>query len=66
MGVSKPYAYKRIPQLNEELKGKGFITIAGRVNCQYFNEWLYGAGSGLEHSFTIPGHRAALPLPCAP
>ena len=30
-------------QLNEELKDKGFITIAGRVNRQYFNERLYGA-----------------------
>ena len=40
LGVSKPYAYKLIRQLNEELKG--FITIAGRVNRQYFNERLYG------------------------
>ena len=29
LGVSKPYAYKLIRQLNEELKDKGFITIAG-------------------------------------
>ena len=28
LGVSRPYAYKLIRQLNEELKGKGFITIA--------------------------------------
>ena len=45
LGVSRPYAYKLIRQLNEELKGKGFITIAGRVNRQYFNERLYGARS---------------------
>ena len=32
LSVSKPYAYKLIRQLNEELKEKGFITIAGRVN----------------------------------
>ena len=43
LDVSKPYAYKIIRQLNEELKTKGFITIAGRVNRQYFNERLYGA-----------------------
>ena len=42
LGVPKPYAYKLIRQLNEELKDKGFITIAGRVNRQYFNERLYG------------------------
>ena len=39
-----PYAYKLIRQLNEELKAKGFITITGRVNRQYFYERLYGAG----------------------
>ena len=27
LDVSKPYAYKIIRQLNEELKAKGFITI---------------------------------------
>ena len=38
LSVSKPYAYKLIRQLNEELKEKGFITISGRVNRQYFYE----------------------------
>ena len=42
--VTKPYAYKLIRQFNDELKEKGFITIAGRVNRQYFYERLYGAG----------------------
>ena len=41
--VSKPYAYKLIRQFNEELKKKGFITVSGRVNRDYFNERLYGA-----------------------
>ena len=44
LSVSKPYAYKLIKKLNDELKEKGFITIAGRVNRQYFQERLYGAG----------------------
>ena len=44
LSVSKPYAYKLIRQLNEELKAKGFITISGRINREYFNERLYGAG----------------------
>ncbi len=35
LGISKPYAYKIIRRLNEELREKGMITIAGRVdrNC---------------------------------
>ena len=40
--VSKSYAYKLIQQLNAELENKGFITISGRVNRQYFRERLYG------------------------
>ena len=48
LNVSKPYAYKLIRKLNEELKAKGFITIAGRVNRQYFYERLYGAGKEKE------------------
>ena len=43
LDVSKPYAYKLIRKLNNELESKGFITISGRVNRQYFNERLYGA-----------------------
>ena len=46
LSVSKPYAYKLIERLNDELKEKGFITISGRVNRQYFNERLYGMGKG--------------------
>ena len=48
LNVSKSYAYKLIRKLNEELKAKGFITIAGRVNHQYFYERLYGAGKEKE------------------
>lgn len=41
MEVSKSYAYKIVQKLNEELKSKGFITISGRINREYFNERLY-------------------------
>ena len=41
--ISKSYAYKLIQQLNAELRDKGYITIAGRVNRQYFKERLYEA-----------------------
>ena len=40
--ISKPYAYKLMREMNEELKKKGFITIAGRVSRQYFEEKFYG------------------------
>ena len=44
LGVSKSYAYKIVQKLNDELKEKGFMTISGRVNKQYFMErTCYGA-----------------------
>ena len=30
LGISKPYAYKLVREMNEELKQKGFLTIPGR------------------------------------
>ena len=48
LAVSKPYAYKLIRKLNDELKAQGMITIAGRINRQYFNKRLYGAGKEKE------------------
>lgn len=42
LGISKPYAYKLVREMNEELKQKGFITIAGRVSRRYFEEKFYG------------------------
>ncbi|MBQ9504644.1 MAG: LysR family transcriptional regulator [Oscillospiraceae bacterium] len=44
LGVSVSYAYKVIRRLNDELKEKGFVTIAGRINRQYFNERVFGTG----------------------
>ncbi len=31
LGISKPFAYKLVRQMNEELDAKGFLTIAGRI-----------------------------------
>ncbi len=38
LGISKSYAYKIVHQLNKEMSEKGFLTISGRVNKQYFLE----------------------------
>ena len=44
LGISKPFAYKLVRQMNEELEAKGFITIAGRVSRKYYEEKFYAAG----------------------
>ena len=46
--VSRSYAYRLIRQLNAELREKGYMTIAGRVNRQYFRERLYGTSNQKE------------------
>ena len=43
LDVSKPYAYRLIRELNEELRRKGCITIAGRIDRMFFYEKFYGA-----------------------
>ena len=42
LGISKPYAYKLVREMNEELKQNGFLTIPGRVSRRYFEEKFYG------------------------
>jgi len=42
LGVSKSYAYKIVREMNNDLKQRGFLTIAGRVSKQYFEERFYG------------------------
>ena len=41
LGVSESMAYKIIQKLNKELKAKGYITIAGKVNRAFFEEKVY-------------------------
>ena len=38
LGISKSHAYKVIHGLNEELQEKGYLTISGRVNREFFRE----------------------------
>jgi sugar-specific transcriptional regulator TrmB len=42
LGVSRGKAYRIIQKLNEELKGKGYVIIAGKCSRKYFNEKFYG------------------------
>ena len=42
LGVSVPYAYKLIRQMNEELAKTGGITISGRIELKFFDEKFYG------------------------
>ena len=48
MGVSVPYAYKLICQLNKELKATGCITIAGRIDRKFFHEKFYSTKTNTE------------------
>lgn len=40
--VNKSTAYKKIGELNEELKQQGFITVKGKCPREFFYQKLYG------------------------
>lgn len=42
LGVSIPYAYKLIRDMNTELRAKGYMTVSGRVSKQFYKEKFYG------------------------
>lgn len=42
LDVSRSHAYRIIRDMNEELKKRGYLTIAGRVGRKYYEERLYG------------------------
>ena len=49
LGISESHAYKIMRKLNTELKEKGYMTIAGRVNRKFFMEkFCYGGVAGKE------------------
>ena len=45
LGISVSHTYKIMQQLNRELKEKGYMTIAGRVNRKYFMEKFCYSGT---------------------
>ena len=53
LGISRSYAYKLIRQLNQELKERGFLTIAGRINRDYLKERLYTAERGVKQNVSL-------------
>ena len=57
LGISRSYAYKLIRQLNQELKERGFLTIAGRINRDYLKERLYTAESGVKQNVGLQGRK---------
>lgn len=47
MGISAGKAYAIIRELNGELKKKGYLVVAGKVNRKFFEEkCCYGAKVG--------------------
>ena len=46
LSVSKSKAYKIVQSLNDELKEKGYITVAGKVNRKYFESKIFGGMAG--------------------
>ena len=48
--ISEFHAYKIMRKLNRELEAKGYITVAGRVSRQYFNERFYGTERSEENA----------------
>lgn len=48
LDVSKAFAYKVVRSLNNELKQKGYIVIAGKVSRKFFEERFYGCSGNNE------------------
>ena len=42
LGVSMGKSYKILREMNKELAGKVFLTIAGKIPVEYFREKWYG------------------------
>ena len=49
MCISKPYAYRIVKKLNDELEAMNYLTVAGKVNAKYFYErTCYGGAANNE------------------
>lgn len=50
LGVSMGKSYKILREMNKELAGKGFLTIAGKIPVEYFREKWYGGAKEVSAS----------------
>ena len=46
LGVSESKAYQFIRQMIDELKGKGFLVVRGRVPTAYVQQRFFGVETG--------------------
>ena len=42
LGISMGKSYKILREMNRDLAGRGFLTIAGKIPVEYFREKWYG------------------------
>jgi hypothetical protein len=45
LGVGESKAYQFIRIMNEELRGKGFLTVQGKVPAAYLQERFFGVAA---------------------
>ena len=57
LGISKPYAYKLVREMNEELRKKGFLTIPGRVSRRTSRKNSMGCGTDNKEGTTMPAYK---------
>ena len=43
LGISMGKSYKILREMNRDVAGRGFLTIAGKIPVEYFREKWYGA-----------------------
>lgn len=48
LGISIPFAYRIMRQMNEEVAKNGCITVASRIDRKFFHEKFYGTRSETE------------------
>ena len=66
LGVNMGKSYKILREMNKELAGKVFLTIAGKIPVEYFREKWYGGAKRWVHELqckTRSKRNVAYPVP---